>query len=61
MAVLNELDVGGVFSTELRENLTVIRFVEECTRHFSVNLNKRHLKELIGELESLHDQMGEVA
>ena len=33
------------------------RFKESCDLYFSVDLSKQRLKELIGELEELHDQM----
>ena len=57
VTILKELDEARIFNTELRENATVIRFKESCDLYFSVDLSKQRLKELIGELEELHDQM----
>ena len=46
-----------VFNVELFEGKTILSVTEACDNHFSVDLNKRQLVELIADLQALVNQM----
>lgn len=59
MSILDKLNYenGRIFEAKVSEDKKQIEFLEACDLHFSVNLTRDELAQLIDEFIILHDGM----